>query len=71
MTDRAVHFVGFRGDHEYLSACLAFGKPDYIHRVHDRRMRRDVAPGDLVVLGSKAKPDIISRFNGDDIVEEY
>ncbi|MGB1214625.1 MAG: hypothetical protein ACPG4X_14770 [Pikeienuella sp.] len=69
MTARAIHFVGFREDGEYLHACLTFGKPHFIHRVHDERMRREVWHGDLVVFGSKGDPDRVSRFNGNDIDE--
>lgn len=68
--EQAVHFVGFRHDREYLSAVMVWGKPDFIHRVHDRRMRREIADGDTVVFGSRARPDIVNRYNGDDIREE-
>ena len=69
MTERATHFVGFREDHEYGSAIRAFGKPNFIHRVHDRRMQREIADGDLIVFGSKARPDKVRRYNGNDIDE--
>jgi len=69
MMERAVHFVGFRHDHEYGSAVRAFGKPDFIHRVHDQRMCREVADGDLIVFGSKARPDVVCRYNGSDVDE--
>ena len=54
----AVHFVGFRTDAEYLAAVRAFGKPDFIHRHHDNRMRGDVdMDHDLVVLGSRGREE--------------
>lgn len=64
----AVHFVGFRGNDEYLHAVMVFGKPDYIHIIHDRRMYREIAPDDTIVLGSKGREEI-SEYNGDDIRE--
>lgn len=69
MTRPAVHFVGFRHDAEYLAAVRVWGKPDFIHRVHDARMRREIADFDTVVFGSKARVEILSRRNGDDITE--
>jgi len=69
MVNLAVHFVGFRTDAEYSAAVRVFGKPDFIHRVHDRRMYREIADGDIVLFGSKAKADIIERRSGDDIRE--
>ena len=54
----AVHFVGFRTDAEYLAAVRAFGKPDFIHRHHDNRMRGDVdIDHALVVLGSRGREE--------------
>ena len=66
---RAVHFVGFRDDREYLAAVLVWGKPDFIHYVHDRRMYREIGEHDTVVFASKARPEIVNRYNGDDIAE--
>lgn len=64
-----IHFVGFRHDREYLSAVMVWGKPDFIHRVHDQRMRREIAPEDVVVHGSRSRADVVSQYNGDDIRE--
>ena len=69
MPSPAVHFVGFRTDREYLAAVMVWGKPDYIHRVNDRRMRREVADVDTIVFGSKARADVVCRYNGNDIDE--
>lgn len=65
---RAVHFVGFRGD-EYVSARRAFGPPDFVHRVWDRRSRREIADGDLVVFATGAHDQPYGDRNGDDIRE--
>lgn len=55
--DRAVHFVGFRGD-EYWSAVKVWGKPGFIHMGNDVRMRREMCEGDIVIFanGTEAKP---------------
>lgn len=66
--NRAVHFVGFRGD-EYLSAVRVFGKPGFIHMGWDRRARREIADGDLVVFakGDDAQP--VAERNYSDTTE--
>ena len=69
MVKLAVHFVGFRTGAEYSAAVRIFGKPDFIHRVHDTRMYREIADGDIVLFGPKAKADVIERRSGDDIRE--
>tara|TARA_Y100001937_G_C6846494_1_gene210139 strand:+ start:22 stop:261 length:240 start_codon:yes stop_codon:yes gene_type:complete len=52
----AIHFVGFRTDAEYMAAVRVYGKPDFIHLYHDRRMYGDIDPDrDIVVLGSKGR----------------
>lgn len=63
-----VHFVGFRGD-EYNRAARIWGKPDFIHRANDRRMRREIADYDIVIYanGCEARP---SKFNASDLVPQ-
>lgn len=62
----ALHFIGFRGQ-EYLSAIMAFGKPDFIHVTHDHRMYGDVdTDEDTLVFGPKADPDFICPFSDQD-----
>ena len=56
---RTIHFVGFRTDAEYSAAVRVFGKPDFIHMTHDRRMYGDngcpINPAsEVVIFGSKA-----------------
>ena len=48
-----IHFVGFRTDAEYNSAIRVWGKPDFIHMWHDRRMYGDIGDNDTVIFGSK------------------
>jgi hypothetical protein len=60
MNRRTLHFVGFRTNEEYLSAVKVFGKPDFIHLFHDRRMYGDtgfpIDPNtELVLFGSKGR----------------
>lgn len=53
----ALHFVGFRGE-EYWTAVRVWGKPGFIHRANDPRMRREVHPADTIVYanGAEARP---------------
>lgn len=66
---RAVHFVGFRSD-EYLRACRVFGKPDFIHILWDRRSRREIADGDMIVFANGPHDQPYNAFNGPDILEQ-
>ena len=52
-----LHFVGFRSDHEHLSAVKVWGHPDFIHLIHDHRMWGDIGEDDVVVFGSKGKEE--------------
>ncbi len=63
-----LHFVGFRGD-EYLNAVRVFGKPDFFHYVWDRRAKREIAAGDLVVFARHDENTEPSKFSGADIFE--
>ena len=65
MTQRVVHFVGFRGE-EYWSAVKVFGKPTFIHRWHDHRMYGDVAKADTLIFGPKADPAHVAEFSDQD-----
>ena len=65
----AAHFVGFRGD-EYLRARRVFGPPDFIHQRWDRRARREIADGDLVLFNRGDAQQVPSAFNGPDILED-
>lgn len=47
--DRAVHFVGFRGE-EYNRAKRVWGDPDFIHRGWDKRAQREIMNGDTVLF---------------------
>ena len=62
---RHVHFIGFRGD-EFVRAQLVFGRPDFVHLIHDHRLYGDVGPDDLLVFGPKADPDHISKYSWQD-----
>lgn len=64
----AVHFVGFRGE-EYLSAVRVWGFPDFIHRVWDRRSRREISDCDTIVFAKGDHGQSYSDRNGDDIRE--
>jgi hypothetical protein len=61
-----LHFIGFRGE-EYNNAVKAFGKPDFVHLVHDHRMYGDVdIDNDVLVFGPKADPRVISEYSDQD-----
>lgn len=60
-----VHFIGFRGN-EYWSARRVWGRPDFIHLIHDVRMYGDVADDDVLVFGPKADPDKVSEYSWQD-----
>ena len=64
----AVHFVWFRGD-EYWSAVKVWGKPDYYHIGWDRRARREIAPGDVIVFARGEHDQLPCDRNFDDIRE--
>lgn len=63
-----VHFIGFEDD-RYWNAVRVFGLPHFIHRRWDRRARRDIAEGDIVVFAKGSERDEPSPFNGDDYSE--
>lgn len=66
--NQAVHYVGFRGQ-EYARAYRIWCGPAIIHRVWDRRARREIASGDTVIFANDQREDVIARFNGDGIRE--
>ena len=62
-----LHFVGFRNDNDYLAAVRVWGKPDFVHLVHDHRMYGDVdMDNDTVVFSHRADPDRVSQFTDQD-----
>ena len=62
---RCIHFVGFRDD-RYWNAVRAFGLPDFIHRVWDRRAQREISDEDLIVFAKGEHDQPVSPFNGND-----
>ena len=65
---RCIHYVGFRDD-RYLSALKVFGGPVFIHRVWDRRARREIADDDLVIFANGPYDQPPRERNGNDIEE--
>lgn len=64
---RAVHFIGFRTNDQYLAATKVFGKPDFIHQFHDYRSHGDIDfDNDLIVFGAKGHIDPDPRFSDQD-----
>ena len=62
MKEVCTHFFGFRGD-EYNRAVKIWGKPDFIHPVHDRRAYVEIdKDNDILIFANKERPDIISNY---------
>jgi hypothetical protein len=66
VTDRAIHFVGFRGD-EYARAIRVFGTPDFVHPGWDLRAAREIADGDLVLFATGSHDQPPSKRSFDDL----
>lgn len=65
---RAIHFVRFDdtyGQH-FWNAVKAFGRPHFLHRNWDRRARREIADGDIIVFAKGEADQPVTRHNGDD-----
>tara|TARA_R110001592_G_scaffold345091_1_gene636784 strand:+ start:120 stop:386 length:267 start_codon:yes stop_codon:yes gene_type:complete len=59
---KVVHFFGFRGV-EYISAVRVWGKPDFIHPVHDRRAYIEYdSVNDIGVFANKETEDRIHSY---------
>lgn len=65
---RATHFVRFPDLHgdQFWSAVRTFGEPDFLHRYWDRRARREIADGDLVLFAKGEADQPHAPFNGND-----
>jgi hypothetical protein len=59
-----LHFVGFRGE-EYVSAVKVFGKPDFYHKVFDRRSQEDFDPKIDTMVFAKGSEDKFTEFTFD------
>lgn len=63
----SVHFIGFHTDLQYWAAVAVWGKPDFIHRVHDRRVYGDVDPDvDVLVFAGNQSPGKIIDYSYND-----
>ena len=59
---KQVHFFGFRG-YEYVSAMRVWGKPDFIHPVHDRRSYIEYDPvNDIGIFANKETEEVIHSY---------
>ena len=67
---RSVHYVGFRDD-RFLNAFRVFGGPRIIHRIWDQRAAREIGEDDIVVFANGDEHQPISKFNGNDIDEQF
>ena len=62
----ATHFVRFSDSAQFERAQRVFGRPDFVHRIWDRRAVSEVFEGDRVIFakGDEAQP--VSKFTWDD-----
>lgn len=65
---RAVHYVGFRDD-RYWNARRIWGGPAFVHRVWDKRARREIADDDVVVFANGNWWQEPKEHNGRDLNE--
>jgi hypothetical protein len=70
MSERAIHFVGFRDD-RYWNAVRVFGRPTFIHRGWDLRARREIDRDDLVVFADGPHDQAPRVKSYDDIREPH
>jgi hypothetical protein len=68
---KTIHFVGFRTDAQYSAAVKVFGKPDFIHLIHDHRMYGDTGfpidpKTETVVFGEKGRDKPDPNYNDQD-----
>ena len=61
-----VHFVGFRTKAEFDLASKIWGKPDFVHKVHDARLWTEVAKGDIVIFSQRENPAVPRKHTYDD-----
>lgn len=64
----ALHFVRFPDNHglRFCNAVRVFGRPDFMHKVWDRRVRREIFDGDTVLFAKGEHDQAVAEFNGDD-----
>ena len=63
----AIHFVNFRDDTEYQNAIKVWSVPDFVHKVHDKRMYQEIdTENDIVIFSKYAKLKHNSNYSYDD-----
>ena len=68
---RCVHFVAFRDD-RYWNAVRVWGRPDFIHRVWDRRAQREIDHDyDVLIFAEGDEHQEPAKHNGNDIDERF
>ena len=60
-----LHFIGFKDDRIW-NARKVFGKPDFYHRIWDRRARQEVIPGDIAIFATGSIDDKPKSISWDD-----
>jgi len=62
----AIHFVNFRDDTEYQNAVKVWSEPDFVHKIHDKRMYQEIdTKNDIVIFSkyAKLKPNNIYSYD--------
>ncbi len=63
----AIHFVNFRDDTEYQSAVKIWSEPDFVHKIHDKRMYQEIdIENDIVIFSKYAKLKPLEYYSYDD-----
>lgn len=61
----ALHFVGFKDDRVF-NALRVFGRPDFWHRLYDKRAIAEIVPGDTVIFAKGDETQEVREFTHDD-----
>lgn len=67
---KCVHFIGFKDD-RYWNAVKVWGRPHFIHRGWDKRAQREIGDGDIVIFASGCELEPKSKYNFNDIDEQW
>jgi hypothetical protein len=62
----ATHFVRFSDTGQFARAVRVFGRPDFVHRLWDRRAVAEVFEGDRVIFAKGDENQRVVDFTWDD-----
>ena len=71
ISGRCVHFIAFKDD-RYWNAVRIWGRPDFIHRVWDKRAQREIDyDSDVLIFAEGDEHQPPAKWNGADIDERF